>query len=607
MSAEGQMAEIVEGGDATTGTPQQRDETCSICGIIFILVIVFVAVIVVAIVINAYDDADVYKCYDWEGGELSHYTQDIASEMIDEFDLTINEENFRHSFHLCFMNLSIDYREHDERIIPSSNYSYCFYYCKNNVFGFNSSSLSEENRNMDDDWWKYKPHYYYYNSKDEMCYCQGYIGVIGDSDDSYSDGYIVRGIENAIDTLWMIYEYEYEYEYDLDNATINLADLVNVSFHVNVFGNGDAICDSNKGDIWINYTDINDLYVGYYKYGTWDCESGRPYVIQDSNGQQVSIVANSRVYQCDNNSKDSEKWWWRWRWNQKKRSNLSVEQKKSDLTMTDQERSFVVNAWYNQGLKEHASIASFSVNGIKLLSIGAPAYLLKMNYQASLDEIEHTKICLTISHYYNSTSISSNSDDDNKFFKIPSSLGQHSIEIKNDNFDNWNQIAIETAKHGCIDETLSVLLSYYQSMMFTNDVAIGDHDNSEYDFKSLLNKIAIDESKHASFAWNTLKWMQTYKSSKLDVFKQQWWQEELKTRIGRVSQLSGDITWLESMSLSSFGILSSNQERKVFLVGLKQMIPQLLNKCLLNQQSVENMSCPINVINQFINQKALII
>ena len=204
-----------------------------------------------------------------------------------------------------------------------------------------------------------------------------------------------------------------------------------------------------------------------------------------------------------------------------------------------------------------------------------------MNYQASLDEIEHTRICLTMSHCYNGS---------NKFFKIPSSLDQHSIEIKNDNFENWNEIAIDTAKHGCIDETISVLLSYYKSMLFSSDV--GDMYNCEYDFKSLLNQIAIDESKHASFAWNTLKWMQICKSNQLDVFKQHWWQQELKTRIDRVN-ISNDGTWLESITnvderLASFGILSSNQEKNVFLVGLKQMIPQLLNTCLLNQQNVEN-------------------
>ena len=48
----------------------------------------------------------------------------------------------------------------------------------------------------------------------------------------------------------------------------------------------------------------------------------------------------------------------------------------------------------------------------------------------------------------------------NDSFSMPSSLDEHSIVIESDNFENWNDIAIETAKHGCIDETISVLLSY---------------------------------------------------------------------------------------------------------------------------------------------------
>ena len=35
--------------------------------------------------------------------------------------------------------------------------------------------------------------------------------------------------------------------------------------------------------------------------------------------------------------------------------------KTSDLILADEERLLVVGAWYNQGLREHASIASFGV------------------------------------------------------------------------------------------------------------------------------------------------------------------------------------------------------------------------------------------------------
>ena len=131
---------------------------------------------------------------------------------------------------------------------------------------------------------------------------------------------------------------------------------------------------------------------------------------------------------------------------------LSLEVKENERLLR------AVDKWYSQGLMEHASVASFAQNGIKLQSIGAPSYLLKSNYEAALDEINHAKICFTIADYYKAL-MNGNGDNNNtdNTVMMPSSLNSHSIDIMDDNRDTWNNIALDTAKYGCIDETISAI------------------------------------------------------------------------------------------------------------------------------------------------------
>ena len=103
------------------------------------------------------------------------------------------------------------------------------------------------------------------------------------------------------------------------------------------------------------------------------------------------------------------------------------------MPLRKDELFYISDEWYKQGLKEHASIASFSANGLKLLSIGSPSYLLIDNYKASLDEINHAKICFTLSKHYKDMAIAigneNDENNDNNSIRMPSSFDAHSVDI----------------------------------------------------------------------------------------------------------------------------------------------------------------------------------
>ena len=61
---------------------------------------------------------------------------------------------------------------------------------------------------------------------------------------------------------------------DCSISYVNMSHLVSTK----VLDNGDAVCIENNGDIWINYTDINDLCVSYWVYGQ-DTGTGGLYLL----------------------------------------------------------------------------------------------------------------------------------------------------------------------------------------------------------------------------------------------------------------------------------------------------------------------------------------
>jgi hypothetical protein len=141
--------------------------------------------------------------------------------------------------------------------------------------------------------------------------------------------------------------------------------------------------------------------------------------------------------------------------------------------------------WARRAVGEHASIASFAAFTIALMSNQAPPDLIRDSLLAALDELGHAKTA----------------------FEMASLLtGRHmepgALAPSEHSFDgDITALAMGAAREGCIAETLSAL------------VLAAEVDNTARldDVYSLLadktRTIALEEGKHSSLAWRTIRWV----------------------------------------------------------------------------------------------------
>jgi hypothetical protein len=155
--------------------------------------------------------------------------------------------------------------------------------------------------------------------------------------------------------------------------------------------------------------------------------------------------------------------------------------------------------WARRAVGEHASIASFAAFTIALMSNGAPPDLIRDSLLAALDELGHAKTA----------------------FQMASLLtGQHMepgvLAPSNHSFDgDITALAMGAASEGCIAETLSAL------------VLAAEVDNAarlDGVYSLLADKtrtIALEEGKHSSLAWRTIRWVCSIDEAVCDAVKTQ--------------------------------------------------------------------------------------
>jgi len=206
--------------------------------------------------------------------------------------------------------------------------------------------------------------------------------------------------------------------------------------------------------------------------------------------------------------------------------------------------------WLQQAEAEHASIASFARHTLQLMSIGAPSNLIMRSQQASIDEIEHAKMCYGFASEFMETKI------------YPGLLDVDGSLEKTD----MNVIIESVIRDGCIQETISAIEGHFRAHHATDEV-----------IKSSLTKLAADETKHAQLAWDTIKWIvdqyPEYETVVNKIFvKELKKQEKLANNESGYasSPLCSDPT-LESMS-TRYGIISKDDKEMVRIMGLNKII-----------------------------------
>lgn len=131
-------------------------------------------------------------------------------------------------------------------------------------------------------------------------------------------------------------------------------------------------------------------------------------------------------------------------------------------------------AWMVWG--ESASIHSFTILERELAAHGAPKRLLAAARRARRDEIRHTRIGQRLALRHGVTA---------EVAKAPVSAAVRMLE----------EIAIENAVEACVSETWSAVLTRAQVSRARDPM-----------IRRVFARIADDEARHATLAWNVAKW-----------------------------------------------------------------------------------------------------
>jgi len=141
-------------------------------------------------------------------------------------------------------------------------------------------------------------------------------------------------------------------------------------------------------------------------------------------------------------------------------------------------RARIGRAWSNDAAMEHASVAAFARFTLELLSVGAPPEILLEAQEATRDEIEHARACFTMASRY-----------------LGRAVGPDVLDVGGGSLRSLAEIAAATLKEGCIGETLSAELAEERARGAAHPYT-----------RSVLERIAEDEARHAELAWRFVGW-----------------------------------------------------------------------------------------------------
>lgn len=149
--------------------------------------------------------------------------------------------------------------------------------------------------------------------------------------------------------------------------------------------------------------------------------------------------------------------------------------------LTEEDRAALADAWQEQGLLEHASVAAFARLVLDLLELGATAELVDRASLALQDEIRHAARCFALASAYAGREIGPGP------LPMPARRGRRTL----------TRLAVESWREGCVGETLSVALAAAQLRGATDPVV-----------RDVITGILRDESEHAQLAWDIVAWAQ---------------------------------------------------------------------------------------------------
>ena len=196
-------------------------------------------------------------------------------------------------------------------------------------------------------------------------------------------------------------------------------------------------------------------------------------------------------------------------------------------------------------IAEHASVAAFARFTMQLMAIGAPADLIAQATRAQGDEIRHALDCLTVAANVSGESLG---------------FGTMNVEGSLTNATDVKTILIDTIREACVNETVSAA-----------QCQAAAEQAQEPTIASMLSQIAIDEQRHATLAWGTVKWILEEHPHLHDVAHQTF-----------VDAIAHPFVSTEDpgTDLSAFGALSAQQDQAVASKAIRQVIRPCMDALL---------------------------
>jgi hypothetical protein len=142
-------------------------------------------------------------------------------------------------------------------------------------------------------------------------------------------------------------------------------------------------------------------------------------------------------------------------------------------------RARLSDAWLADALAEHASIASFARFTLDLLAVGAPPDLIVESQRASIDEVDHARLCFSLADRYGERPVGPDA--------MPIGDASRSLSLA--------ELAVAVVCEGCLGETVASLVAAEQHRVATDATV-----------RAAMTRIAEDEARHAELAWRTVRW-----------------------------------------------------------------------------------------------------
>jgi hypothetical protein len=138
--------------------------------------------------------------------------------------------------------------------------------------------------------------------------------------------------------------------------------------------------------------------------------------------------------------------------------------------------------WAQDGLHEHASVASFARFGLELLALGAPAQLLNEQLLAASDELRHARLCFALARRFGGVAVRPGA--------MPMPRGAL------DRAGDPVATALGVFEEGCVNESSAACEAAHAAELATDP-----------EVRAVLEQIAADERRHATAAWVALRWL----------------------------------------------------------------------------------------------------